>query len=103
MLAVFVASLKSSHRMSACVGKLLGLHSGNGHVMWSLAFPEAQTPQQMFLWRSSHDLQKAPELLTLHSSETTSFYSVVDAHTGREVSSGTVDFPVSQVMCGTSP
>ena len=103
MLAVFVASPRSSHRTSTCAGKLLGLHSGDGHVMWSLAFPEGQTPQQMFLWRSSHDLQKAPQLLTLHSSETTSLYSVVDAHTGREVSSGTVDFPVSQVMCGTSP
>lgn len=88
--------------MSTCAGKLLGLHSGDGHVMWSLAFPEGQIPHQMFLWRSSHDLQKAPELLTLHSSEATSFYSVVDAHTGREVSSGTVGFPVSQVMCGTS-
>lgn len=76
----------------------MGLHSGDGHVMWSLAFPEGQAPQQMFLWRSSHDLQKAPELLTLYSSETTTSYSIVDAHTGREVRSGTVDFPVSQVM-----
>ena len=101
MLAVFFKSLKSSQRTSTCTGKLLGLHSGNGHVMWSLAFPKGQSPQQMFLWRSSHDLQKAPELLTLHSSETTSSYSVVDAHTGREVSSGTVDFLVSQVMCSS--
>ena len=78
---------------------MLGLHSGDGHVMWWLAFPEGQTHQQMFVWRSSHNPQKAPEMLALHSSGTTSSYSIVDAHTGREVSSGTVNFPVSQVMC----
>lgn len=83
---------------SACAGKMLGLHSGDGHVMWSLAFPQGQTPQQLFLWRSSHDLQKAPQVLALHSSETTSSYSIVDAHTGKEVSSGVVDMSVSQVM-----
>ncbi|KAL3141461.1 hypothetical protein ABBQ32_005026 [Trebouxia sp. C0010 RCD-2024] len=79
-------------------GKMLGLHNGNGHVMWSLAFPQGQAPQQLFLWRSSHDLQKAPQVLALHSSETTSSYSVVDAHTGKEVSSGTVDIAVFQVL-----
>lgn len=83
----------------ASAGKMLGLHNGNGHVMWSLAFPQGQAPQQLFLWRSSHDLQKAPQVLALHSSETTSSYSVVDAHTGKEVSSGTVDIAVFQVMC----
>ena len=80
-------------------GKMLGLHNGNGHVMWSLAFPPGQAPQQLFLWRSSHDLQRAPQVLALHSSETTSSYSIVDAHTGKEVSSGIVDISVSQVMC----
>lgn len=78
-------------------GKMLGLHSGDGHVMWSLTFQPGQAPQQMFSWRSWHDLQKAPELLALHSSNTTSSYSTVDAHTGSELSSGTVSFPVSQV------
>ena len=38
-------------------------------------------------------------MLALHSSETSSSYSIVDAHTGKEVSSGTVDISVSQVMC----
>ena len=78
-------------------GKLLGLHSGDGHVMWTLNFPQGQAPQRMFPWRSSHDLQKAPELLTLQSSESSSTYSVVDAHTGAELGSGSVNFPVTQV------
>ncbi len=78
-------------------GKLLGLHSGDGHVMWSLSYPHDEAPQQIFSWRSSHDLQRAPELVALHTSASASLYSIVNAHTGKEVGSGEIEFPVSQV------
>lgn len=77
---------------------MFGLHSGDGHVMWSLTYPQSQAPQQIFSWRSSHDIQHAPELVALHSSESTSSYSIVNAHTGQEIGSGTLSFPVSQVQ-----
>ncbi|KAL0052366.1 hypothetical protein WJX82_000955 [Trebouxia sp. C0006] len=79
-------------------GKLFGLHSGDGHVMWSLTYPPSQAPQHIFPWRSSHDIQRAPELIALHSSDSASSYSVVDAHTGQELSSAALSFPVSQVL-----
>ncbi|KAA6420005.1 MAG: ER membrane complex subunit 1-like [Trebouxia sp. A1-2] len=79
-------------------GKLFGLHSGDGHVMWSLTYPQSQAPQHIFPWRSSHDIQRSPELIALHSSDSSSSYSVVDAHNGQELSSAALSFPVSQVL-----
>jgi len=84
-------------KMPLIAGKLFGLHSGDGHVMWSLTYPPSQAPQHIFPWRSSHDIQRAPELIALHSSDSASSYSVVDAHTGRELSSAALSFSVSQV------
>lgn len=86
--------------MLLIAGKLFGLHSGDGHVMWSLTYPSSQAPQHIFPWRSSHDIQRAPELIALHSSDSASSYSVVDAHTGQELSSAALSFPVSQVCLG---
>ena len=74
------------------VGKLSGLHIGDGHVMWTLTYPEHQAPQQIFPWRSFHDLQRAPELLTLHSAAASSSYSVVNAHSGKALGSGKLAF-----------
>jgi len=65
--------------------------------MWSLTYPLSQAPQHIFPWRSSHDIQRAPELIALHSSDSASSYSVVDAHTGQELGSAALSFPVSQV------
>ena len=83
--------------LAMLAGKLLGLHSGDGHGMWSLAYAPGQGPQHIFSWRTSHDVQLAPQLLALHSSESGSFYSIVNAHTGKEVGSGRLGFLVSQV------
>lgn len=79
-------------------GKLSGLHSGDGHVMWSLTYPRHQVPQHILPWRSFHDLQRAPELLTMHSAAAFSSYSIVNAHSGRELGSGDISFPVIQVL-----
>ena len=42
-------------------------------------------------------MQLAPQLIVLHSSESGSFYSIVNAHTGKEVRSGRLGFLVLQV------
>ena len=93
----FTRSYKSLHVVLLIAGKLFGLHSGDGHVMWSLTYPQNQAPQHIFPWRSSHDIQRAPQLIALHSSDSASSYSVVDAHTGQELGSAALSFPVSQV------
>ena len=78
-------------------GKVFGLHSGDGHVMWSQSYGQHQAPQHIFSWRSLHDVQHAPELLAIHSSRNSNFYSILNAHTGAEVASGKLQHPVSQV------
>ncbi len=93
----FTRSYKHLHLLLFIAGKMFGLHSGDGHVMWSLTYPLSQAPQHIFPWRSSHDIQRAPELIALHSSDSASSYSVVDAHTGQELGSAALSFPVSQV------
>lgn len=81
----------------AHAGKLFGLHSGDGHVMWSQSHGHKSAPQQIFFWRSQHDVQHAPELLALQSSQDQASFSIINAHTGAELSSGLLQHPVSQV------
>lgn len=95
--SLFTVSYEFLHVVLFIAGKLFGLHSGDGHVMWSLTYPQSQAPQHIFPWRSSHDIQRSPELIALHSSDSSSSYSVVDAHNGQELSSAALSFPVSQV------
>ena len=45
-----------------CVaGKLLGLHSGDGRVLWGTAFGSSFRPAAVLLFRSSHDPTHPPE------------------------------------------
>lgn len=97
MILIAIKMILIASKMFLIAGKLFGLHSGDGHVMWSLTYPQSQAPQHIFPWRSSHDIQRAPELIALHSSDSASSYSVVDAHTGQELSSAALSFSVSQV------
>ncbi|KAK9811605.1 hypothetical protein WJX72_006834 [[Myrmecia] bisecta] len=79
-------------------GKLFGLHTGDGHVMWSITYSPAAAPQSVRLWRSSHDVYHAPEVVLLHSGDTGSFASVVNTHTGREISNTPLPYSISQVV-----
>ncbi|KAK9825151.1 hypothetical protein WJX81_005905 [Elliptochloris bilobata] len=81
-------------------GKLFGLHSGDGHQLWSLGFAGGAAPERVLPWRTSHDTSQAPQVLLLGNSAggRHAFYSVVDAHAGRQVAQGAVDLPVSQVV-----
>lgn len=41
-------------------GKLFGLHSGDGHQLWSLGFAAGKTPERVLPWRTSHDTSQVP-------------------------------------------
>ena len=43
-------------------GKLLGLHSGDGRVLWGLALDPSCPPTHLKLWRTSHDAVHAPQV-----------------------------------------
>ena len=84
--------------MYSIAGKLLGLHTGTGRVMWSLHFPAGMMPSHLLPWRSSHDTMHAPEVLALsptNSGHTS--YAVLDAHQGTLLDAGSIPFAVSQV------
>lgn len=113
MSCVFTVQARTTCRIKTCrdqenvspayqcvvaAGKVFGLHSGDGHVMWSQSYGQHQAPQHIFPWRSRHDVQHAPELLAIHSSRNSNFYSILNAHTGAEVASGKLQHPVSQVL-----
>ena len=42
-------------------GTLAGLHNGDGHVVWSRSYGLGAAPTHLLPWRSSHDVQHAPE------------------------------------------
>ena len=41
---------------------LAALHNGDGHVMWSQTHKSSAVPTLLLPWRSSHDVQHAPEV-----------------------------------------
>ncbi len=84
--------------MSAA-GKVFGLHSGDGHVLWSRSFGADRRPTHLARWRTSHDAAAAPEVLLLGNvpSGGSSFFVTLNAHTGAETGSGELPFEVAQV------
>jgi hypothetical protein len=84
--------------LSACTGKVFGLHSGDGRQLWALTAAPGGGASHVALWRTSHDAGRAPEVLLLGSSEGSGgFYATVNAHTGAELSRGTLPFKPAQV------
>jgi hypothetical protein len=47
--------------LAAC-GKLLALHNGDGHVVWSVNFGTGDAPHDVLPWRTPHDVQHAAEV-----------------------------------------
>ncbi len=43
-------------------GKLFGLHSGDGHQLWSLGFAAGEAPERALPWRTSHDTSQVPDV-----------------------------------------
>lgn len=78
---------------------MFGLHSGEGHVLWSRTFGLGRRPTHIAQWRTSHDAAAAPEVLLLGNDPCggASFYTTLNTHTGAETSSGELPFEVAQV------
>eukprot|EP00897_Mesotaenium_endlicherianum_P002317 jgi/Mesen1/2112/ME000151S01365 len=95
-------------------GKLLALHSGNGHVVWSLLLsslrsppPGAATdvkpqPLHLVLWQDPHRraLVEAPEVLVIGRAgrveSAPGVLAWVDAHAGVELRAARLRFPILQ-------
>ena len=82
-------------------GKLFGLHSGNGRIVWQLALDGEIPLTRLFPWRSSHDTQHAPEVLALGTAPLSTgwqtAYAIFNAHSGRVVHSGVLPGALDKV------
>ena len=56
-------------------GKLFGLHSGDGHQLWSLGFAAGAAPERVLPWRTSHDTSQVP-----HRAEQQCFVPMCTGH-----------------------
>eukprot|EP00884_Botryococcus_braunii_P012429 jgi/Botrbrau1/21187/Bobra.0061s0078.1 len=86
--------------VSTASGKVYGLHSGDGRVLWSLSFPPASQPAQLVVWRKSHDPTHAPQVALFGKSSaggTVQFF-VVDVYAGAVLSSENIPFHAAQVL-----
>lgn len=93
-------------------GKLLALHSGDGHVVWSLLLPafrksdECQAPSvvKFFPWQVPHQhaLDENPMVLIVGKCgvgyNALGILSFVDSHTGKELESHKLSYSISQVI-----
>ncbi len=50
------------HQVLTDGGLLAAVHNGDGHVMWSHHYGSDAAPTLLVPWRSSHDVQHAPEV-----------------------------------------
>lgn len=80
------------------VGKVFALHSGDGRVLWARAYPRARAPQLLRSWRTFHDITHAPQVLLLHTGGPDAFASVLDGHTGEELSNTPLPDDVQRVV-----
>lgn len=104
---LFTSHLPAASRLVICMksfvfvchaGKVFGLHSGDGHLLWSLSFPADRRPSRLALWRTSHDAASAPEVLLLGNLPSgDAFYTTLNAHSGAVTSSGDLPFRMDQV------
>jgi len=93
-------------------GKLLALHSGDGHIVWSQLLPafrkseECQAPSvlKVLPWRVPHQhaLDESPAVLIMGKCglgpDDTGILSFVDSHSGKELESYRLSYPISQVI-----
>ncbi|KAJ7555394.1 hypothetical protein O6H91_05G035400 [Diphasiastrum complanatum] len=93
-------------------GKLFALHSGDGHVVWSLLIPalrsEHRTPKpepvKLLPWRKPHQhaLDDSPVFLVVGrlgpGPNAPGVLSWVDAYSGRELHSLKLTYPIKQVL-----
>lgn len=87
-------------------GKVFGLHSGDGRILWAsntaAALPDSRTGdsrQYLKLWRRFHDLTHAPQVALLSTGVQQSSVHVLNAHTGQQLKSTELPYGVEKV-CG---
>ncbi|KAL6776305.1 hypothetical protein ACKKBG_A20600 [Auxenochlorella protothecoides x Auxenochlorella symbiontica] len=66
-------------------GKLVSLHSSDGHVLWTLTLPRsgALTFRRVLMWREPHTLHGELEVVVLAEGASGGAACVVDAYSGR--------------------
>jgi outer membrane protein assembly factor BamB len=82
-------------------GKLYGLHSGDGRILWassaSTAAASSSSKQHLKLWRRFHDLTHAPQVVVLTAGQQQSELQVFNAHTGQQLQQAELQYGVDKV------
>ena len=78
-------------------GKVFGLHSGDGRILWSATLDKEIPLSRLFLSASSHDPQISPQALLLGSSNGKSSSVVINAHTGQVLEQNSLPGTVEKV------
>lgn len=85
-------------------GKLFGLHSGDGRILWSSTIAAAGSSgsdggsnQHLRLWRRFHDLTHAPQVVVLTTAAATADVHVVNAHSGQQLQHEQLPYAVDKV------
>jgi hypothetical protein len=89
-------------------GKLFGLHSGDGRILWASTIAAAGSnggssgskggsKQYLRLWRRFHDLTHAPQVVVLTTEEASCDVHVMNAHTGQQLQHEQLPYAVDKV------
>lgn len=78
-------------RVCALVGKLFGLHSGRGSIVWTKILDDGIPLSKLLLWQIPLDPTLAPKLLALGSQGKRTRLVVFDAYTGHVSSEDILD------------
>lgn len=79
-------------------GKLFGLHSGRGSIVWQTILNPEIPLTKLFLWQTPLEPTVAPKLLVLGTSKEKTHLITVDAHNGQVVSEDTLEGTVVKVI-----
>ena len=71
-------------------GKLLGLHSGDGRVLWSLNLDMPTAQAQLLPWQLPRNASRAPQVAVLAMAASGAAWVAVDAHSGIAVDGGSL-------------
>lgn len=80
-------------------GKVFGLHSGDGRILWSMSLDGPAPYTRMFVSASSHDPHHSPQVLLLGFTAQQGAYLVLDAHSGQSIDQGQLTGGLEKVGC----
>lgn len=84
-------------------GSLAALHCGSGRILWSVHFGSATgraiaASSQLLPWRSSHNLERSPQVLVLLPKNRGTLAAAVNIHSGKVVMQHSLSSSVQQVV-----